>query len=169
MDHETFDAFTRLAGQAASRRGVGAIAAGVAGWLIADQLAEGKKKKKKKKKSKCSMCGGVCCEEGSTCGLFSRGEVCAPSVRTCSVQDNKCDPANGGGLWCDTTRSCDCFVTTAGTVACLGPTESTICGNCTKDADCTAKYGVGSACVQAGSGCTQTGCTQGFCKRACPA
>lgn len=172
MDRKTFDAFTRLAGQTATRRGVGALAAGVAGLLVLDHDAEGKKKKKKKKKAKCSLCGGVCCGDayGSSCLLRGNGEeICVPNVRTCTAQDNKCDPANNGGLWCDATKNCTCFVTTAGAVACLKSGEPTSCGNCTRDADCSANFGPGSACVQAGAGCTTTGCTRGFCLPACPA
>ena len=49
MDHDSFDAFTRLAGRATTRRGVGTLAAGVAGLFALDHDAESKKKEKKEK------------------------------------------------------------------------------------------------------------------------
>jgi len=170
MDHRTFDAFTRVTGRVVSRRGAGALVAVTAAWLTMDREADAKKKKKKKKK-KCNMCGGVCCPTGNTCVIRgTAGEQCVPDIRTCTVDDNNCKPSTTGGLWCNQAARCDCYVTTAGAVACLGPTTTpTSCGNCTKDADCVATYGAGSACVQADTGCTQTGCKQGFCKPACPA
>jgi hypothetical protein len=170
MDHEAFDTFTRLAGRVVTRRKVGALAVGLAGLSAIGLDVEGKKKKKKKKKkTNCNLCGGVCCGEGNTCVIRgTAGEQCVPNIRTCTAEDNTCKPSTTGGLWCNYDANCDCYVTTSGAVACLGFTASTSCGNCTKDADCTANYGPGSACVQADTGCTQTGCKQGFCKRACP-
>jgi hypothetical protein len=170
MEGTTFDSFTRAMSRVVTRRGAGALAVGVASWLGAEHDGEAKRKKKKKKKPQCDRCGSACCAAGEICVIRgAAGEQCVPAIRTCTAADNKCDPASYGGLWCDSAKHCDCFVTTSGAVACLGPTESTSCGNCTRDEDCTAQYGAGSACVQAGPGCTLTGCTQGFCKAACPA
>jgi hypothetical protein len=82
--------------------------------------------KKKKKKPKCDRCGASCCAAGEICVIRgAAGEQCVAAIRTCTAADNKCDPASNGGLWCDNAKNCDCFVTTSGAVACLGPTERT--------------------------------------------
>jgi hypothetical protein len=169
MEDKAFDGFTRAMSQMMSRRATGALAVGIAAWLGAEDDGEAKRKKKKHKKQKCNRCGAACCAAGEVCIVRgTAGEQCVPEIRTCTADDNNCRETTTGGLWCNYANDCDCYVTTAGAVACLGPTASTSCGNCTVDADCTAAYGPGSACVQAGPGCTQTGCTRGFCKAACP-
>ena len=174
MESDRFDRLARRLQEGVSRRGFGTV---LAGGLSAFALAggprvEGKKKKKKKKKPSCNRCGGVCCDAGNVCVIRGPlGEQCVPEVRTCAREDDNCSASNRetGGLWCNSDKNCDCHVTVSGEVACLAFTSPTACGNCTEDADCTGQYGAGARCVQSGSGCTSTGCTSGFCKRACPA
>ncbi len=102
----------------------------------------------------------ACCADAD-CGpsRICRNGACVPDPGTCSAGQNSCQ--NPRTASCNDQLGCDCFVTANGASFCG---LSGFCSHCSRDEECIAVTGPGSACVDTtGDSC---GC-EGFGERAC--
>jgi hypothetical protein len=111
-------------------------------------------------------CSGRCVRKRGTTKKFCRQ---APDQGICTIEDNICGTRTTA---CDAagTAACVCFVTSRGFSFC-GSLTGTTCVNCTSDAECVNRAGVGQAgdrCVPANPPTCCTGVSERLCVHACP-
>ena len=180
MDQQRFVALTRTVSSLPSRRDILRGLAGVGlglGALRQPETAEAKKRKKKKKKkpqlplnafgcldvgqpcrgNSANCCSGICQgvkpkkgkKDTSSCVAHNTG-ICYPDSDSCTLAvPVLCNPSK---------PSCMCVLTTGNAGFC-GDSSGfsdfpSICRDCSKDADCQAEFGPGTACVVLGGVCT---------------
>ncbi len=114
-----------------------------------------------------------CLQEGEDC---RRGRQCcsglckrrrcrrAPDQGICTIRKNTCRDGNGTLCGMSGPAGCFCHVTTRGTSFCGAGLACRAGGACTRDSDCDAVFGPGSACVR--GCCGDTG--GGGCVARCP-
>ena len=149
MDGDRFDALTRLLGREATRRGATAVAALLAGIVLAGRKsAEAKRSKRSKRIRKLKR--GPCLPPQAKCDGTFRFRTCCPdsqgNPRVCELVP-VCPESADGKFCCGKERT-----------------------ECTQDCDCCGDLVCpsGACCVSFGTACTGEtqccgGCESGFC------
>lgn len=161
MDAHDFDRMTRIVSTRLPRRSLagllGLSAAGL-GAVGLNEFAQAKKKKKKKKVKKndfgCVNVGKYCKNDGQCCSGICEGKK---DKKKCQAHDESTCQAGqdlclGVDVPCTTTKgeTGQCVTTTGNAPYCFSGGD---CFPCSKDSDCVAFTGVGSACIVCVSEC----------------
>jgi len=161
MEHHRFDAMTKIAAAAYSRR---LLLGGLAGGPLAALLGRaGEAQEASRRNGRCLQEKKDCKRDNQCCSGRCRGKQSqkkcrrVPGQGTCTTDRNLCRVGFEAAA-CNGNPACGCGVTTRGTAFCatLG------CGPaCDSDADCAgaAGYGPGAVCISlAGSFCAGGEC-----------
>ena len=162
MESEYFDRLARAVSTRLPRRSLSGLlcvsSAGLSSVSL-PQLAEARKNKKKKKKVKkndfgCVNVGKYCKNDGQCCSGICEGKK---NKKKCQAHDESTCQAGqdlclGVDVPCTTTKgdTGQCVTTTGNAPYCFSGGD---CFPCSKDSDCVAFTGVGSACIVCVSEC----------------
>jgi hypothetical protein len=166
MDAKQFDGFARRLAIGASRRRVLGLllAGGLAGTLslVERQEAEARCRPRSRK------CNGICCSKGKFC-RDPQTQECVSLSDTCEAGENYCATGANEAKCGAAGSDCLCLRTFDKKTRCglaFGD-----CGECTRDSQCTTRFGPGAFCAKdtEGSGfCRSCGAEAiGFCAQPC--
>jgi hypothetical protein len=90
----------------------------------------------------CRIEGAKCTRRGQCCGACRKGKCRSTRRGTCRAGDDTCQAP--GGVGCNGSSPCGCFVTTHGKSFCG---DGGSCMACTSNQQCVGGFGAGAACV----------------------
>jgi hypothetical protein len=166
MNTNQFDDLLRDLPQASSRRGVlGGLAVLALTAFGLPSAVDAKKRRRKRKKNKkpkfnrfgCVNVGGFCKNSGQCCSGICQGKKrkkrCQGHNQSTCEGQNFCTGEFADCIATDEVSGV-CAVTTGNASYCA---TTTVCFDCTKDADCVPTCGAGAACIVCDELCLSPG------------